>query len=360
MSYEKKHGVLKIPVFLTMLVLILVLIPGANAQTVRIMPASQAVSLYSGGGTVSVDVEITGVTDLAGFQYDLGYTSNLLSVASAGDVTEGTFLSNSGADSTDWTSPAVSTDGMIDNAACVRLKETGVTYTGSNGNGILSNVVFQLDMIEGRADLALANVKLSDRDANSISFTTQNAYVDVQECVGSETRGCIHPVCSVSGTKTCSGGVWGACDAVCPDETCDGLDNNGDGYIDNAPGVNQHYTLTRPCSDNYQGECGVGDETCAQTTGWSGCPTPATELCNAVDEDCDGDSTECGADITDSTGGSTDGCVNLFDLIFVSSRFGLASTDAGWDARADLVDNDEIDIFDLVTIARDFGNGSGC
>lgn len=355
MNYEKIHSKsLRIFLCIFLFVFILSFLPTASAQTLSISPSSQSASLWS-DNYVTVDVQITGVTDLAGFQLDLLYDGSILYVQSDQSITEGTFLSNSGADSTDWTRPKVNTSGLIDDAACVRLKEQGVPYAGVNGNGILADVqleIFKGGATPGRSYLNLTGIKLSDSNTTPITFSTLSAYVDTFECLGSESRPCT--ACSENGTRVCSGNVWGLCNATCPPDICDGLDNDQDGYIDNIPGVNQDYTLTRQCSDNYLGACAVGNETCTEASGWAGCPVPEPELCNDKDEDCDGDNTECTGDVTG------DGCIDLFDIVAVSSKFGLTSADPGWDDSLDLVDNDEIDIFDLVTVARDFGNGPNC
>jgi MYXO-CTERM domain-containing protein len=60
-------------------------------------------------------------------------------------------------------------------------------------------------------------------------------------------------------------------------ETCDGLDNNCDGLIDEG--------LSRGCDS----ACGSGTETCSAGE-WVGCdaPQPARETCDAIDNDCDG------------------------------------------------------------------------
>ena len=73
-------------------------------------------------------------------------------------------------------------------------------------------------------------------------------------------------------------------------ETCDGVDNNCDGVIDE--------NLTRSC----QNACGAaGTETCA-AGGWSTCevPTVPTETCDGVDNNCDGQIDEPGADLCPS------------------------------------------------------------
>lgn len=74
-------------------------------------------------------------------------------------------------------------------------------------------------------------------------------------------------------------------------ETCDGLDNDCDGEVDE--------DLTRACSN----ACGAGTETC-NAGNWEGCtapPTsPSTEVCDGVDNDCDGQTDEPGSDLCDT------------------------------------------------------------
>ena len=85
----------------------------------------------------------------------------------------------------------------------------------------------------------------------------------------------------VDGELACQGGV----DPT--DEVCDGLDNDCDGDIDESfPG------MTEPCGTD-EGECVSGLLTCAGGDVFcNGEVSPTTELCNGVDDDCDGDTDE--------------------------------------------------------------------
>ncbi len=85
-----------------------------------------------------------------------------------------------------------------------------------------------------------------------------------------------------SGTETCTSGSWGACTASTPAaESCNNIDDDCDGATDE--------NLTRTCQvSNTYGTCS-GTETCSAGS-WAGCSaqTPAAESCNNIDDDCDG------------------------------------------------------------------------
>lgn len=84
----------------------------------------------------------------------------------------------------------------------------------------------------------------------------------------------------------------------------------------------------RSCSIAHNGSCAIGNETCASGM-WSGCPMPSAELCNQLDDNCDGvvdnvgggnsvDSTSCqcygsGLPVNEQCNGIDDNCNGQID-----------------------------------------------
>ena len=85
-----------------------------------------------------------------------------------------------------------------------------------------------------------------------------------------------------TGVETCAAGMWGMCTGTGPSpEICNNLDDDCDGLIDG---------LTRPCGTS-TGICEPGVELCvagAFTGTCTGGVQPGTEICNNLDDDCDG------------------------------------------------------------------------
>ncbi len=70
-------------------------------------------------------------------------------------------------------------------------------------------------------------------------------------------------------------------------EICNGIDDDCDGLIDNIPGTNK--PITKKC----QTECGEGTTSCSRGD-WVVCsaPSPTLEVCDGIDNDCDGKTDE--------------------------------------------------------------------
>ena len=109
-------------------------------------------------------------------------------------------------------------------------------------------------------------------------------------------------VCT-SGVETCSAGMFGGCTATGGSaETCDNLDNDCDGAVDEG--------VTMACGTS-TGVCEPGVYLCVggsfDTSTCVGAVTPGSELCNTLDDDCDG-STDEGTDPGTACGSSTGIC----------------------------------------------------
>jgi len=100
------------------------------------------------------------------------------------------------------------------------------------------------------------------------------------------TRAC-STICG-DGVETCTGGFWGACSAPDPtDEVCDGFDNDCDGDTDE-----DDPDLDEPCGSDI-GECELGYYDCV--FGVLEClddAEPTDEVCDGLDNDCDGTADE--------------------------------------------------------------------
>lgn len=115
------------------------------------------------GDTITVDVSITEVSDLKGYEYRIKYDTNILN---ATNITSSNFLSSS---------PYCvrksinSTQGVI----WVSCMKSFVPGAGTSGNGILETITFQV-LGKGSSDLELYKTVLGDHLGNAIDHEVLN------------------------------------------------------------------------------------------------------------------------------------------------------------------------------------------
>lgn len=65
-------------------------------------------------------------------------------------------------------------------------------------------------------------------------------------------------------------------------EVCNGVDDDKDGVVDGDP------TDLGPCDTGQKGACARGQYACAQGIRSCAAPAPGVEVCNLIDDDCNG------------------------------------------------------------------------
>jgi len=142
-----------------------------GGAVVSVQPTS---STIPSGGTATLDVDISGVSDLYAFQFDVLFGAANVSATSE---IEGSLLSSGG---TTFFIP-----GTIDNVggSVTATADTLIgAISGVNGSGTLAVLEFT-GLAPGITSIDLANVVLLDPDFNSIDFTIQDGSLTVKSSV---------------------------------------------------------------------------------------------------------------------------------------------------------------------------------
>jgi Cohesin domain len=143
------------------LVASLLVMAAVQADTiVSIQPSSSNVSL---GGSTDVTIQITGVSDLYAFQFDVGFDA---SVVSATSVDEGAFLPAGG--STFFFGGSI--DNVTGSISSIADSLIG-PVPGVSGSGMLATIQFQ-GIGMGISPIQLSNIILLDSNLGDIDFTS--------------------------------------------------------------------------------------------------------------------------------------------------------------------------------------------
>lgn len=120
--------------------------------------------------------------------------------------------------------------------------------------------------------------------ATQYCFVGDLAYGGIGACVwGIQT-------CQAAGRGEFSVGSWGHCEGYGQpgEEVCDGVDNDCNGMVDE--GCSCQPGATQTCGTNY-GTCEFGEQVCDPGGTWGPClggSGATVEVCNGLDDDCDG------------------------------------------------------------------------
>jgi hypothetical protein len=143
-----------------------------------VVPASG--SNVNVGTTISYDINISNVTDLFAFQFDLTFNPTIVSAVS---IAEGSFLSSGGA-----TFPV---PGVIDNigGTITTNADTLIGPSGVSGSGTLAILTLQ-GVAAGSSNISLANAILLDSTASPISnVSLQSGSITVNGTVATPEPG---------------------------------------------------------------------------------------------------------------------------------------------------------------------------
>jgi MYXO-CTERM domain-containing protein len=165
--------------------------------------------------------------------------------------------------------------------------EAGTALAGCDATGAdptAANPCYHRAEPHAELDLVLQNIAL-ELSAETCDGVDNDCDGAIDEAV---TRTCANE-CG-AGTQTCSAGTWGACAGAGSADVCDGIDNDCDGTVD--PGCDCTPGTTQACGGGeVTGLCEIGEQSCGADGVWGAClgvVEPADEVCNGEDDDCDG------------------------------------------------------------------------
>ena len=137
-----------------------------SAATLSVTPSTNTVSP---GGNFTLNISVGGIVDLAGFQFDIGFSPSVLFAIS---ITEGPFLPLAGT--------TIFFPGSINNAAgsITSIADSLVGVTGESGSGTVAAILF-LAGAGGTSPITISNALLLNSTLTPIAVTVTGGNVTV-------------------------------------------------------------------------------------------------------------------------------------------------------------------------------------
>jgi Cohesin domain len=147
---------------------LLVLDPLAHADAqLSVLPVDQSIAP---GGTFSIDVNVAGVSDLYGYQFDILFDPNVIEALSS---MEGTFLAKGGS-----TFFIPGTNDNVGGTVAATANTLVSSVPGVSGSGNLAILTFEA-LKTGVSAIAISGVEFTDSSLNSISTSSTGGSVTV-------------------------------------------------------------------------------------------------------------------------------------------------------------------------------------
>jgi hypothetical protein len=152
---------------LVVVVLVYVILSSPSSTVLSVEPRTVHEAV---GQTFTVNVSISNIADLYGWQIDCSWNQSVLNVT---NVIEGPMLRSSG--NSTFFSPEVDAAAGNLSALCTRKNSLGSSVVGVSGSGTLMTIQFKV-IASGECDLNLYNTQLLDSKIQTISHTVQDSH----------------------------------------------------------------------------------------------------------------------------------------------------------------------------------------